>query len=261
MIETVTKVVPSTPTETVEHSAHAELPPARQPASTAILPPAVSSSSSYEHSSQSSPQTAASSAGTPSVVEKLYEGAANAFTWAKDKCVGAACSVRDHVADLKNVRSFDDLTTWAKNFASDAWNGITSTISEATTGVKRFYRELTETARISPPESAAQSLGAVIERAAVAAAEKKEREKVVRQEEADARAKLRHTSAYHHGMKEKLLYAIECAPKFIDRETLQSIRLAILTNRIPPERMPEVRRFLQQISDEEQSSKTRSGAA
>ena len=254
MIETVKTSVAGTPVDT--GAVPAVLPPVQKAAS-AALPPVASASRSGTETSQTSVTEAKSETGSPSSTgQTIFDGMANALTWAKDKCVGAACSIKDHVAQLKDVRSVSDFKNWATDFASDAWKGITSTVSEAKQGVTNFYRTLTESYRPAPAESPAQTIAKAIDVAVATVQEKKEQARLVQQEEADARLKRADKDAYHSGLREKLLYAIECAPKFIDRETLQTIQLAILTNHIPPERMPEVRRFLQQVEQEERSKRS-----
>ncbi len=183
------------------------------------------------------------------------------FSWIAGKASVFFSAVGEHASRLGEVRDFDGLCTWAKNAASDAWEGIKSTAREVSHAVAEVFTGGGEThehhqlKESSSGELFGEVTEALTEAAAFTAeAIAKRKEQLEELYEHLRAVALGHEHGHNHSGEalphDSSHMAVRFAAHMIDSLTLGNLRLAILGNEIPPECMVEVRRLLAEIDAE-----------
>lgn len=174
---------------------------------------------------------------------------ARACSWLGDKACCVYEGAKKHCSALMQVRSLSELKDWAGNLISETWTGLKTAASEIWKGIKEIAADVFSTRQKTALE-VSQELIKLTREDLVAHAEKKEQEKLAsdleRQHEVSRLQELQRIKNL-----ETSLTRITCfSANTIDQMCVGNLKLALLSNSIASEQMPEVRRFLASLEAE-----------
>jgi len=167
---------------------------------------------------------------------------ATAGQWLKETASAFCHGAEKHWKALLEVRSFSDFKDWAGNVLSDTWNGVTRVAADVWKAAVTVSQELF---RPRHPDAALamRTLSEAIHEEHVAQAEKKDAEKIAAfYEQRDESKRLEERK--HVREQDAAAHVSMLANGFADDMSLGNLKMAVLGNLIPPEKMPEVQRFL-----------------
>jgi hypothetical protein len=168
--------------------------------------------------------------------------------WVQKQCSSAFSWTCSKVSELSKVRSFSDLIDWGKKAVSEISDGVSNAVSSLR---ELFFAESAYEAARQRQRDNREPYTAMYRSMAVADEAKREAEK--EQKLSDAHRSNKENAGLIEKQTQQLERITHVAPRFADRKEIEELKIAILTNRIPPEDMPEVRRFLAALADEARS--------
>ncbi|MFN8391748.1 MAG: hypothetical protein U0136_15775 [Bdellovibrionota bacterium] len=185
-------------------------------------------------------QTISESSPTRSILSFVAQKAGDAVAWMGKKA-----------SELLECRSFEDLGRWGKRVFSEALEGLQRVAED----FREFVQSTRADQRTEAAAAKAHEYTTMLTELAVSAEEIKAERKRAMQEEADWERAHRPSHTPEQEKTREFEHITKLSPRSADRAEVQDLKIAITTNHIPTEDMPEVRRFLAAVEAEKDAAR------